>query len=306
MHRALSIAVPAASTDRLLAELAPLDAVIGLSVSRGASVKPPGDVIMAHVLNDGADEVLRRVEVLCPHFSVATSELSAILDPGAHDRVLRDVDEALWEEIAAGLRHQIRVTPNFLGLMALGGVLASVGMVTGGTPQVLAFVAASIISPGFEPIAKMALGLVLRQPVALKLGAQAALAGYAVFVLTAGLTFLLLRWTGAATVAEFTGNPELGRLAHPTAAEVLFSAAGALAGAVIMSAYRRSVIAGALVALVLMPAAATVGMALTLGRLDLAAEGLERFGLDALLVVGLCSLVFGIKQVAVHRRRPLL
>ncbi|MFC5847067.1 DUF389 domain-containing protein [Deinococcus petrolearius] len=306
MHRALSIAVPAASTDQLLAELEPLDAVVGLSVIRGASVKPPGDVIAAHVLNDGADEVLRRVEALCPHFSVVTSEVSAILDPEAHDRVLRDVDEALWEEIEAGLRHQIRVTPNFLALMALGGVLAAIGMVSGGTPQALAFVAASIISPGFEPIAKIGLGLVLRQPAALKLGAQAVGAGYVVFILTAGLTFLLLRWTGAATVGDFTGNAELARLAEPTAAEVLFSVAGALAGAVIMSAYRRSVIAGALVALVLIPAAATVGMALTLGRLDLAAEGLERFALDALLVVGLCALVFGIKQVAVHRRRPLL
>ncbi|MBZ9752543.1 DUF389 domain-containing protein [Deinococcus sp. HMF7604] len=306
MHRTMTITVPADRTHELSRRLAEMDAVVSLTLSRGASLKPPGDVFTAHVLNRGADAVLKQVEELCPHFSATTSELSAILDPQAHDEVLADVDEALWEEIAAGLRHQIRVTSNFMALMALGGLLSTIGMVSGGTPQVLAFVAASIVAPGFEPFAKVALGLVVRQPKALTMSLWSAAVGYAVFIAVAGLSFWGLRLLGVVEVTDFTGNPELARLANPTAVEVLFSACGALAGAVVMAAYRERVIAGALVALVLMPAAATVGMALSLARWDLAWEGLERLGLDALLVVGLCALVFGLKQRFVHRRRPLL
>ena len=125
-------------------------------------------------------------------------------------------------------------------------------------------------------------------------------------VVAAALAFLLLRATGAASVEDFVTNPEVKHLAHPTAKEFLVSACGAVAGAVMIAAYRRSVIAGPLIALVVVPAAAKVGIALALGRLDLVREGLERLGLDALLIIVLGALVFAAKQALVHRRRPLV
>lgn len=306
MHRTLDLSVPPQATDGLLADLARQEDVIGLSVQRGASVKPPGDVIVVHVLNRGADEVLRLAAGVGPDVSVVTAETTSIVDPRHAPRVERDVDEAIWEEVETGLRHQGRITPNFLALMSLGGVLGAVGMVSEGAPQAVAFVAASIITPGFEPIVKIALGAALGRGNVVRLGLGSTLAGYAVFVLVAGLTFLLLRAAGSATIREFTENTELARLASPGGKDLLFSVVGALSGAVIMASYRRSVIAGALVALVLIPAAATVGMALSIGRLDLARQGLERFGLDVLLVVTLGWAVFAVKQRTVHRRRPLV
>jgi hypothetical protein len=73
-----------------------------------------------------------------------------------------------------------------------------------------------------------------------------------------------------------------------------------------IAAYRRSVIAGPLITLVIIHAAAMVGLALACGRFDLAEEGLERVGLDMLLIVGLGALVFALKQVSVHHRKPLV
>lgn len=306
MHRTLDLSVPTGATDGLLADLARLEDVVGLSVNRGASVKPPGDVIVVHVLNRGADGVLRLAGQVGPEVSVVTAETASVIDPRHDSRVENDVDEAIWEEVETGLRHQGRVSPNFLALMALGGVLGAVGMVSEGVPQAIAFVAASIIAPAFEPIAKLALGAALRRGNVARRGIQSVLAGYAVFILAAGLTFLLLRAAGSATVREFTENTELARLASPGGKDLLFSVVGALSGAVIMASYRRSVIAGALVALVLIPAAASVGMSLSLGRLDLAWQSLERFGLDVLLVVGLGWAVFAVKQLTVHRRPPLV
>ena len=53
--------------------------------------------------------------------SVATAEVASFIDPKHPHAVDRDVDEALWEEMETGLRHQGRVTSNYLTLMALGG-----------------------------------------------------------------------------------------------------------------------------------------------------------------------------------------
>lgn len=306
MHRTLSVSVPPHATDTLLAALTALPAVVGLSVSRGASVKPAGDVLTVHVLNRGADDVLSAIRASGPEFSIVTAETASIIDPAHDAQIEDDVDEALWEELETGLRHQGRVTPNFLALMALGGVLGAVGLTSEGAPQAVALVAASIVSPGFEPVAKVALGITLKRWNVVRRGLVSALAGYAVFIVTAGLAFLLLRWTGAVALSEFTANSELKHLASPTAKEILLSSAGALAGAVIMAAYRRSVIAGALVALVIIPAAAAMGMALAAGRVDLAGQALERFALDAALIVVAGILVFGVKQRIVHRRAPLV
>jgi len=100
--------------------------------------------------------------------------------------------------------------------MALGGVLGCLGLTTEGAPQATALIAASIISPSFKPIVKMVLDLTLRCWNVVQRGLLSTLAGYAVFILTAGLTFLLLRWTaGERVLQHFTENTVLARLAHP-------------------------------------------------------------------------------------------
>lgn len=85
----------------------------------------------------------------------------------------------------------------------------------------------------------------------------------------------------------------------------MISACGATAGIVIQSAFRRSVIAGALIAMRLIDATALVGIALVLGRFDLVGHGLQRLGLDALFVVGAGLVVFSLKQALVHQRTPM-
>jgi hypothetical protein len=36
-----------------------MEDVIGLSITREASIKPPGDVLTVHALNRGVDDILR-------------------------------------------------------------------------------------------------------------------------------------------------------------------------------------------------------------------------------------------------------
>ncbi|MFN2478390.1 MAG: DUF389 domain-containing protein [Pseudonocardiaceae bacterium] len=85
----------------------------------------------------------------------------------------------------------------------------------------------------------------------------------------------------------------------------LISACGAAAGVVIVSAFWHVVLAGALIALALVPAAALVGAGLVAGDIVMALEALRRMGLDVLLVVGLGSAVVLLKQRLIHHnRRP--
>ena len=85
------------------------------------------------------------------------------------------------------------------------------------------------------------------------------------------------------------------------------SGAAALAGVIIISAYRRSVIAGALIGLIVIPAAAaSIGAGFAAGERHIIHNGFERLGIDVLFIVAAGSIVFWLKQVLVHRRKPLI
>lgn len=130
MHRTIEIIVPPSHTDELIHELEQLEGVIRLSVVRGASVKPPGDVLTVDALNREADKVLRFADTARQqgYVSVTTSEVASIIDAEHERKVANDVDEALWEAAKTGLRHQSETTPSYLPLVALGGVVGAVGL----------------------------------------------------------------------------------------------------------------------------------------------------------------------------------
>ncbi|MFD1143441.1 DUF389 domain-containing protein [Larkinella insperata] len=308
MQRTFTISLTPAYTDPLIHQLRPLDEVIALSLQRGSSVKPSGDVLTVQVLNAGADEVLRRIERVCPpnHYAIASAELTSMINPAKHEQIRLDVDEAIWEEMESGLRYHGRLTGNFIALMALGGGISAVGLVSEPGPQTLAFVAASIIAPGFEPLAKVPLGLILKNYQTVSFGLRSSLIGYGLVCLGAILTFLVLQWLGVTNVDEFTSNSEVDAIANPTGKNITVSLGGTLAGCIIVAAYRRSVIAGALIAMVVITAMAMVGVSLACGRLDLAWHGLQRTGIDVGLIILTGTLVFGCKQWFLRRRKPLV
>ena len=75
----------------------------------------------------------------------------------------------------------------------------------------------------------------------------------------------------------------------------------------IVNAFRHAPLAGVLIALALVPAAALVGTGLAAGEIVMTLEALRRVGLDVLLVVGLGAAVMLLKQRLIHRnRQPLI
>ena len=308
MHRTIQISLPSSDSQRLCDELAALETVIGVSLSKGVSIKPPGDAITVNVLNKGADDALNIIRAISEkhEVSITTSEAASFIDPKNSEKIEDDVDEAIWEEMETGLRHQGRITWNFVFLMALGGAIGAVGLVSEPAPQAIAFAAAGIIAPGFEPLAKIPLGAVLGRWVVVRRGAVSSLVGYAVLIATAALVMFILLQTGSVEPVELVGNPEIEHIAHPTLKELIVSGAAAFAGVLIIAAYRRSVIAGALIGLVVVPAAASTGAGLAAGERHIIRNGFERFGVDVLFIVAAGLIVFWLKQVLVHRRKPLI
>ena len=308
MHRALTIAVAPERTDELLEELRRFeDHVITVSVLRRASIKPPGDVVEIQVLNRAVSAVL---EVIERHrvdgtLSVASSQVDSISDREHEQALNADIDEAPWDDVRAQLREHTQPGINFLGLMFLGGVVAACGLVSSPTSQALALVASSILAPAFEPLAELSLGIVLRRRDLLWRGARSTVLGYLCVVLAGALTMIVLQATSSDMSQRFITNQHVGELANPSTASLLISAAGAVAGALVITAYRMPLLPGPIVAVQIVSSAAMAGAAAAAGKASASEQALQRFATDATFIVAAGLLVFWLKERLVHRRVPM-
>jgi hypothetical protein len=308
VHHTIELAVPATATDEQLERLSDLNGVLNLSVERGASVKPPGDVITVHALNRAVDDVLataRRAEDHGPT-AVATSGIESLVVSGAQGLIADDADESPWEEFERTLRHHGRISVNYLILMTLGGGVAMAGLLSPPVPQALALAASAVLAPAFEPAAKLAVALVRPTGRALGRSLVALAAGYAVLATGGAVTFLVLRALGLASASTLASSDGVHMVLDPTAADWLVAAGGALAGMVIVTSFRQAVLAGALIALALVPAAAVLGAGVVAGDPALTVGGLKRTAEDLGLVLVLGGAVVLTKHRLLHRGRAPL
>lgn len=186
--------------------------------------------------------------------------------------------------------------------MAIGGALAVAGLLSPPVPQALALAAAAVLTPAFEPVAKLAVGLVRRSGYRIRRAAVSVVVGYLVLAAAGGVTFLVLSALGPASPKTVASSEGVHLVVDPTAADWLVGAGGAVAGLLIITSFREAALAGALIALALVPAAALVGAGVAAGDGGLALNGLQRAVVDMALVVVLGGIVVVAKDALYHRR----
>ena len=229
------------ATDGLLDALKGMEGVISLSVHRGESLQPPGDVISAAVLNHAVDGVLALVTESTTYgpVSISTSTLDSLIDADHGMHVRADVDEATWEEADTAMRRHTRLTFNFFLTTAAGGIAAACALVAHSeATAAVALVAAGIIAPAFEPLARISLAVTNRHAPALRQAGAAVLTSYLTLVVAAVLTMLVLRAGSHGFVADFYASTTVREVLHPPAINLIISACGAVAGVVMVAAGR--------------------------------------------------------------------
>lgn len=157
---------------------------------------------------------------------------------------------------------------------------------------------AMVIAPGFEPISRVALGLVNRSPT-WKSGLSDMLKGYAALIVGAILmTFILqaLDYTPDATKSTYLPAGVLLSYWTSISATSLFaSIAAATAGAFLILQERSVLTAGVMIALALVPSATICGLGIANADLALATTGLYRFAIETLIVSVMSIAVFAWK-----------
>jgi uncharacterized hydrophobic protein (TIGR00271 family) len=311
MPRTIEITVPAERTESLLSALDALDAVTGIRVQQGASRKPPGDVITVDVTNRALPAVIR---VLAKAgvgaettASFSTSEPLSLVSSSGAAAIANDTSDATWEEMEVVIGKNSNVTPSAALVMAIAGVLATIGIATNALHIVIG---AMLIAPGFQPIVRMALGIVGRSP-AWRRGllhtplAYLALAGGAAFAA------LLLQALGQSPLGttESSYLPEGVLVSYWTtlsvSSAIITFTAGA-AGALLVATNRAVLTVGVMVAVALVPGATIAAVALVVGDFDTAFTGVLRWITELVLILVASVLVLAWKRARVQKRDALL
>ena len=186
------------------------------------------------------------------------------------EQTRRSPEQATREELYSEIDRGARVDSAFLLLVVLSTVVAAIGLLDGSTAIIIA---AMLIAPLLGPNVAMAFGSVLGDRQLLARAAIANSAGVGLSIACAAGAGLLLPADPAS--AELLARTKLGY------DSVVLALASGAAGALSLTTRLPSALTGVMVAVALLPPAATLGYMLGTGRLALAA------GAAALLAVNI-------------------
>lgn len=304
MPRTIQITASASLVDAVQRRIQELPDVAGLSRHIGASVNPPGDILVVNVSNDVESAVFSICGELKVHQegSIHTSQPLALITSQNADSVEQEGNEAVWEEMAFHLYNDTNVDFNYTAMMLLAGAVAAVGLWADMLHIVLG---AMVIAPAYEPLVRLPFGLIAGPRRVTTGGVWSALIGYLVMALGGLATVWIMRAVDPQASLDLTSRHWVQYWSSFSGSGVVVSAFASVAGAVIISGLRSVMTTGVMIALALIPSMTIVGMAVAVGDWQLAGGGLARWAADAGLVVLCSALVLGAKQKWYHRRNSL-
>lgn len=203
MPRTVEVSVSPDKIDPMLERLNRMDGVVGLSLQRGVSLNPPGDVLTIRATNEGTRSVLNLLADLdvLDGGSILTSEPRSLMTRQYQNGIDRESNETIWDEMAFLLRRDTNLSANYLLLMALSGAVAAIGL---WTDTLHIVIGAMVLAPGFEPLLRIPFGWIGGPRRLASRGLLSTVAGYLLLALGAALTLGLLRVVDPAASLDLT------------------------------------------------------------------------------------------------------
>ncbi|MGW2662526.1 DUF389 domain-containing protein [Nocardia tengchongensis] len=283
----LRILAPATLTDDVL-EVLEDDAVTGLVLIRGASIRPPGDLITAQLAREAANDIVARLRELRVHQegSIEIDQVGTWLSRSGFDAEVRtpgsSADSVVWAQVAQRAYEESELNWTYLSFLTLSIVIASIAIVT--DSQILT-VGAMVLGPEFGPIAAMGVALVRRRFVLLRLALRTLVFG---FVAAIGLTIvlaLIARALGWITEAQVTGpRPATAFIYTPDKWSFIVAVVAGAAGVLSITSAKSLGLAGVFISVTTVPAAGNIALGVAI------ADGATVWGSLAQLLVNIVGM----------------
>ncbi|MEO7070364.1 MAG: DUF389 domain-containing protein [Nostocoides sp.] len=265
----LRLSVPTALSAAAVEALSDDPAVSSLSVVRGASLKPVGDVVDADVAREAANDLIDRLRALGVHHegTLQVEQVPTWLSRSALDAELStpgsSADAVVWADVTERAYGDTELNWTFLSFMTLATLIAGIAIIL--DSQILT-IGAMVLGPDFGAVAALALALVRGRWHLLRLAARSLVVGLVVAVLLTAAFAVVVRALGWVTAADISqARPATDFIYHPNRWSFIVAVIAAAAGVLSLTSSKVGGLSGVFISVTTIPAAGNVALGLAFG-----------------------------------------
>ncbi|EHI43414.1 hypothetical protein OPAG_06691 [Rhodococcus opacus PD630] len=265
----LRILTPTTLTDDVVDILEHDPAVSGLARMKGASLRPPGDVILADVAREAANDVIDRLRGIGLHRlgSIEIEPVRTWLSRSGFEAELAtpgsSADSVVWADVAQRSYDETELNWTYLSFMTLATVIAGIAIVV--DSQILV-IGAMVLGPEFGAIAALGVALVRRRFVLLTVAVRTLLIGFTVAIVITTVLALLGRALGWITLHDVIGpRPGTAFIYTPDKWSFIVAVVAAAAGVLSLTSAKAGGLTGVFISVTTVPAAGNIALGAAFG-----------------------------------------
>lgn len=268
----IRVIAPGEHADRIVDLLCRDTAVSNVTVQRGVSVKPKGDVIEAYIAREGANEVVDLLRDMGIHRYgsihlapvptwISQSGLEADqVTPGA------SADAVVWADVTQQAYDDSEFNWTFASFMVLATVLCAVAIVLDSS---ILLVGAMVLGPEFGAVAALGVALVRRRMTLLGRATMTLGGGFLLAIVATTFATLVARGFGWVTEADVTeSRPDTDFIYTPDKWSFIVAVIAGVAGVLSLTSARLGGLSGVFISVTTIPAAGNVALGLAFGVRD--------------------------------------
>lgn len=270
LHLRLAVASPL--SESVVETLERDDSVSSLAVLRGASIRPVGDVVLADVAREGANDVIERLRDLGVHRdgTIHVEPVRTWVSQPGFDAERRtpgsSADAVVWSDVVQRAYDESELNWTYLTFMTLATLIASIAIVL--DSQILV-IGAMVLGPEFVPVAALGLALVRRRATLFRLAARTLVVGFLTAIVLTTAAALAARGLGWVEVHHVVGRrPDTGFIYSPDKWSFVVAVVAGAAGVLSLTSAKVGGLTGVFISVTTVPAAGNVALGLAFGAWD--------------------------------------
>jgi uncharacterized hydrophobic protein (TIGR00271 family) len=265
----LRISSPRDQTENVLKILRTDPGVSSLAVVRGASLQPVGDLVIADVAREAANDVVDGLRELGIHRegSLHIEPVNTWLSQHGYDAERRTpgsgADSVVWAEVTQRAYEDSELNWTYASFMTLATLIAAIAIVL--DSQILV-IGAMVLGPEFGAVAALGVALVRRRFGLLGLAGRTLAEGFAIAIAITTVVILGAKGLGWITLEDVTGpRPGTAFIYFPDKWSFIVAVIAAAAGVLSITSARTGGLSGVFISVTTIPAAGNVALGLAFG-----------------------------------------
>lgn len=217
-------------------------------------------------------------------------------------------DAVVWDELAARVTADTRLSWSFLAFLALATQIAAIGVLL---DQPILIVGAMVLGPEFGPVAAFCFGILRNQHALLGTAVRTLVVGFAAAIAVTAACAGVSRLLGWITPAMLDNRPMTEFIVHPDRWSFIVALLAGIAGILSLTAGKSSSLVGVFISVTTVPAAGNIAVAVPLAHWAEVGASLKQLGVNlaGMVIAGVLTLLlqrllwarFGLRITSVPR-----